>query len=151
MLGIRVLAASDCELFQQMMSEFYNSDAVLHPLSPDKIRSCFNDCINGCAYLRIYIIEVDGTPAGFSNLSIGYSTEAGGICIQIEDLYIRPEFRGRGFGRSFIERVCKEAFDHLDVKRIRLEVESKNSGAIKLYESLGFTRLDYSQMIIEAD
>lgn len=151
MLSIRALTAQDHALFSSMMSEFYNSDAVLHPISADKIENCFNDCIKGSEHLRIYIIEVDSSPAGFSNISVTYSTEAGGICIQIEDLYVRPEFRGQGIGRSFIEQICRDSFADLRVKRVRLEVESGNSGAIRLYERLGFRRLDYSQMIIEAD
>ena len=73
--------------------------------------------------------------------------EAGGVAIWIEELYIKPSYRACGYGSRFL----REFLGSLppQVKRVRLEAERENDRAVRLYESLGFTFLDYDQMVIE--
>ncbi len=80
-------------------------------------------------------------------VSKGYSTERGGICVQIEDLFVRSDFRGNGVGEkllSYVEQTYKNV-----AARLRLEVEPSNLRALKLYERCGFSELLYKQMIKE--
>ena len=103
-MTIRKLLYEDRKTFLEMMQEFYNSNAVLHTLPLTVMERCFNDATGSCPFIEGYIFtSKEGVNFGFALVSKGYSTEAGGICIQIEDLFIRPEFRGCGAGKSFLQ------------------------------------------------
>ncbi|MPM68864.1 hypothetical protein SDC9_115799 [bioreactor metagenome] len=65
------------------------------------------------------------------------------MVLWVDELYIKPEYRGCGLGHAFFAFLEKSPH----VKRIRLEVESRNERAIALYRRLGYTDLPYSQMM----
>ena len=64
----------------------------------------------------------------------------------VEDLYFKPEYRGRGLGTQVFAYVQ----DHYPkALRIRLEVSPANRDAARLYGRLGFRVLPYEQMILD--
>ena len=83
-----------------------------------------------------------------------HDCEVAGFCafwlvldeIHINNLAIRPEFRGRGMGTALLHHVLAEA-RRLGAKRATLEVRASNDSARRLYERLGFyvaaTRPEY--------
>ena len=99
------------------------------------------------AEIDFIILEFDDNVAGFAHLSFTWSTEAGGMVVLIEDLYIKPAFRGKGLGSFFFNAIFDE-YEPLAC-RYRLEVSESNKRAKKLYESLGFEDLNYGQMVRE--
>ena len=52
------------------------------------------------------IAECDGAPAGFALYFYNYSTWRGHAGIYIEDLFVRPVFRGKGIGKALLARVA---------------------------------------------
>ena len=48
------------------------------------------------------------------------------------------ELRGRGLGADAVRTLCRFAFDEMDLYKIRLDVYSSNSAAIRTYEAVGF-------------
>ena len=63
-----------------------------------------------------------------------------------EELYLKEEARGKGYGSRYFEAVMKA---RPEVKRFRLEVTRSNEGAVRLYQKLGFEFLDYDQMVLD--
>ena len=57
--------------------------------------------------------------------------------IHINNVAIRPEYRGRGMGTAVLHHVLAEA-SRLGARRATLEVRASNTGAKRLYERLGF-------------
>ena len=57
------------------------------------------------------IVEVDGEIAGFAIWFLNYSTWQGKHGIYLEDLFIRPQFRGRGFGKSVLKYLAQICVD----------------------------------------
>lgn len=78
--------------------------------------------------------------------SLCYSAEVGGTCVFIEEVYLLPEFRGRGLGRQVLEWIFTQ---YPDSRRFRLEVTQMNQGAAHLYEKCGFQYLRYDQMVLD--
>jgi GNAT superfamily N-acetyltransferase len=82
------------------------------------------------------LVEVDGEVVGLAIWFLNYSTWQGKHGIYLEDLYIRPEFRGRGFGKALLihlARICNER----GYGRFQWWVLDWNSPAIEFYRSLG--------------
>lgn len=142
---IRKITNADREIYLQLATEFYESDAVLHNIPAEHISGTFEEMTTSDRYAEGYFFEVDHSIAGYALLAKTYSQEAGGEVLWIEEIYIRPEFRSRGLGREFFQYLEDNKSDR--VKRIRLEVEEDNALAVSLYERLGYERLEYDQMI----
>lgn len=129
-----------------MADSFYHSDGVLHPIPACHHERTFQALMDKSPYARAYIIEHQGQIAGYGLLALTYSNEAGGIVVWIDELYIKPEFRGLGIGGKFIRFVKNE---HKNAARLRLELEPQNEGARRLYRREGFVDLGYEQMSLE--
>ena len=89
-------------------------------------------------------MEKDGQPAGYALLSLTYSNEAGGLCVLLEEIYVREDFRGCGLGKEFFSWTENR---YPQARRFRLEVTASNARAAALYTRLGYKKLDYVQMI----
>lgn len=140
---IRKFSENDFNEIFNMMKDFYNSPALLHPAPDDILKKDILDCLGDCPYVEGYLFEENGKAAGYSMLAVSYSTEYGGICIWVEDLYIKPEYRGKGMGTAFFDFLKRE---RKEAVRFRLEAESGNHGAIELYKRNGFSLLPYVQL-----
>lgn len=139
---IRKMQKSDMDKVLNMMRVFYSSDAVSTNGSEEIFRADIEACISGSPYLEGYVFE-EGEVCGYAMLAKSFSTEFGKPCVWIEDLYIEPEFRGRGIGAKFFEFIFNKFTDCVFL----LEVEKENKNAIHLYEKCGFENLPYTEMI----
>lgn len=141
---IRSMQEKDREEVLNMMQVFYASDAVINKANNEILQQDISDCVGDCPYVDGYVFEVEGEIAGYGIAATGYSTEFGGVCIWLEDLYMKEQYRGHGIGRKFFEAV-EEIYGKKAV-RFRLEVEKENEGAIALYEKMGYHFSTYDEM-----
>ena len=82
------------------------------------------------------LVEIDGDVVGMAIWFLNYSTWQGRHGIYLEDLYIKPEFRGKGFGKALLQhlaRICSER----GYGRFQWWVLDWNSPAIEFYHSIG--------------
>ena len=142
---IRKLTPGDRETYLQLADEFYHSSAVLHPVPAEHCVRAFEEMMRSEDYLCGYLFEEDGEIAGYAQLSRSYSQEAGGTVVWVEEIYVRPEFRGAGLGRALLRMLPELA----PAARYRLEIEPDNARAEKLYREMGFDLLPYRQMVRE--
>lgn len=84
----------------------------------------------------IFIAYEDDVPLGIANCFIGYSTFYAKKLINIHDLGVVPEARGKGVGKALIDAVSQKAKE-LDCCKVTLEV-LENNPARRLYEREGF-------------
>ena len=92
----------------------------------------FEDCLRVGYHCRVG--EVDGVFAGYGVMSTG-ANEA-----HILNLCVAEEFQRRGLAREILGFLLDEA-DTLEVRDVFLEVRPSNTGAIALYEQMGFNRV----------
>src|SRR5688572_30771222 len=78
----------------------------------------------------------DVEPAGFALFFHNYSTFLAQPGIYLEDLYVRPEMRGRGIGKRLLVRLAELARER-GCGRIEWAVLNWNEDAIRFYRSLG--------------
>ena len=148
-MTIRKLQKADFDEVLSMMLVFYASDALLVHPGEGVLRKTLTDALADTPYLEAFGFEEDGVLAGYGMVAMSYSTEAGGLCAWIEDIYIRPQYRKKGFGTSFLTFV-KEHYTGR-VARIRLEAEPENQQAMSVYRKAGFEILGYTQLVRELE
>ncbi len=90
---------------------------------------------------EVLVAEVNGEPAGFALYFHNFSTFLGKRGLYLEDLFVRPAFRGIGLGRHLMASLAKIAVQR-DCGRFEWSVLDWNSPAIGFYRSLGASGLD---------
>jgi diamine N-acetyltransferase len=87
------------------------------------------------------IAEADGQAAGFAMWFLNYSSFRGRHGLYLEDLFVRPAFRGRGLGKALMRSLAKRCVDNGYV-RFEWAVLDWNTPAINFYRSIGARVLD---------
>lgn len=138
---IRNIEAKDREEVFGIMRVFFDSAAVIHTAEDEVLYRNIDAATSELPYVEGYVFEEDGKLVGYAMVSLSYTTEYGGLCLWIEDLFVSEEYRGRGAGSSFFEYL-EEKYAGKAV-RYKLEVEEENEGAIEVYKKRGYKRLGY--------
>jgi GNAT superfamily N-acetyltransferase len=141
-MQIQNMSRLHAEAVIEMMRTFYASPAVFTNGSEAIFRADVEACVSDSPYLEGYVFIEDSRIVGYGMLAKSFSTEFGKPCIWIEDIYLLPSCRGRGYGGqflSFVETRYPEAI-------LRLEVEEENEIALHTYQKNGFDTLPYLEM-----
>ena len=92
------------------------------------------------ATVEVIVAWEGGEPAGFALFFPNFSTFLGLPGLYLEDLFVRPEFRGRGYGRALLIHLARLAVER-GCGRFEWAVLDWNEQAIGFYRALGATVL----------
>ena len=87
------------------------------------------------------ISEFDGRPVGFAVFFQNFSTFLGQPGLYLEDLFVKPEWRGRGFGTQLLVRLAQIAVDR-GYGRMEWSVLDWNEPALRVYRRIGAQAMD---------
>ena len=87
------------------------------------------------------LAEVDGEPAGFALWFSNFSTFRGQPGLYLEDIFVRPEFRGRGIGKALLASLARLAVER-GCGRLEWSVLDWNAPSIAFYRALGARPMD---------
>ena len=87
------------------------------------------------------IAEWDGEAAGFAVWFLNFSTFRGRHGLYVEDLFVRPEFRGRGIGKALMARLARRCVEQ-ELARFEWTVLDWNAPSIAFYKSIGAQVMD---------
>lgn len=134
MLLIRAATIADVSLLRKLIQELaeYEREPQAVLLSEDELR---RDGFGPDPKFRAILAEQDGQPAGYAVFFTQYSTWTG-AGLFLEDLFVRPSFRGRGIGKALLGKVAEIARKE-GYRTIKLDVLDWNEPAIRFYKSLG--------------
>jgi GNAT superfamily N-acetyltransferase len=90
---------------------------------------------------KVVIAFENTEPVGFAVYFFNFSTWLGRPGLYLEDLFVKPEMRGRGYGRALLVHLAKIARDH-NCGRMEWAVLTWNEPAIEFYKKLGAVSLD---------
>ena len=82
-----------------------------------------------------------GAPVGFALFFHNYSTFLGRVGLYLEDLFVRPAARGRGYGKALLRRLATIARER-GCGRMEWAVLDWNEPAIRFYQKLGAEAMD---------
>ena len=142
---VRLATSADLPLLCQLHAEFYREEG--YPFDAEAAAAALAQLLGEPSLGRLWLILAGtaGTagarrppePVGYAAVTFGFSLEFQGRDAFIDDLFIRPAFRGRGLGSrvlAAIEPMCRE----LGVRALHLEVERENGRGQALYRRHGF-------------
>jgi GNAT superfamily N-acetyltransferase len=92
-------------------------------------------------YAEVLIAEHDGAPAGFALFFHSFSTFLGKPGIYLEDLYVKPAFRGSGIGKKLLVHLASLA-KRRGCGRLEWWVLDWNEPSIGFYKKLGAVPMD---------
>ena len=87
------------------------------------------------------IAEWDGEPVGFAVWFLNFSTFSGRPGIYLEDIFVRPAFRGRGVGKALMVHLARKCVEN-GWARLQWSVLDWNTPSIEFYKSLGADLMD---------
>jgi GNAT superfamily N-acetyltransferase len=87
------------------------------------------------------IAEDNGRPVGFALWFYNYSTFRGRAGIYLEDLFVKPDYRGGGAGKALLRRLAQRCVE-ADLGRLEWAVLNWNAPSIAFYDSLGASAKD---------
>lgn len=90
---------------------------------------------------EVMIADVDGEPAGFALFFHNFSTWLGKRGLYLEDLFVRPQFRGRGAGQALMAHLARIAIER-DCGRFEWSVLDWNTPAVAFYRRLGAVAME---------
>jgi GNAT superfamily N-acetyltransferase len=134
-LCIRPAKAKDIPLIVQLIHELAGYEREPHQAvaAEHDIR---RDGFSANPKFRVVIAEWDGDAAGFALFFYNYSTWMGRAGLYLEDLFVRPEFRGKGIGKALLTHLAKIAVDE-GCGRFEWQVLNWNTPALEFYKALG--------------
>lgn len=118
-----------------LMRDFYAEERLIF----DELvaQRALHELLSQPALGAILLLEHDGAPVGYAALTFGFSLEFHGRYALLDELYLIPSVRGRGWGRQALELATGIARAH-GVVSLRLEVNHANARARAVYLKNGF-------------
>jgi ribosomal protein S18 acetylase RimI-like enzyme len=110
-------------------------DGVGDWYAPEQIKS---ELVEPQTHLLVF--EREGRVVGFAH-STWHETDREGYILR---LYVHPDHRQEGIGRTLLERTCEDLFEH-DIDRINAMVLSANEPGAEFYERFGFEFADENE------
>jgi GNAT superfamily N-acetyltransferase len=135
MLNLRKAAAEDIPIILSFIQELAEYERAPNAVTCTK-KDLRRDGFGPNPKFRVIIAEWNGQPAGMAFFFYNYSTWKGRPGIFIEDLFVRPKFRGKGIGRTLMGYLAQTAIAE-KCYGVRWEVLDWNKSAIDVYQHLG--------------
>jgi GNAT superfamily N-acetyltransferase len=150
MLVIRAARPEDVGTILKLirgLAEYEHEPLAAKATEEDLLRDGFG----GEPRFHCVIAEWEGVAAGFALYFYNYSTWKGRPGIFLEDLFVWPEYRGKGIGKALLLHVARTAVES-HCGRYEWQVLDWNTPAIEFYEGLGAKRMaEWLPMRVEGD
>jgi|SRR3954462_9918225 len=134
MLSIRPATVNDAGLLLCLIRELAEYEKELDSVKTTEAELA-RDGFGDDPKFRAMIAERDGETAGYALVCEVYSTWTGRH-LYLEDLYVRPQFRGKGIGKALMAKVARLAIQE-NYYAMRWEVLDWNKPSIEVYRGLG--------------
>lgn len=134
-LSLRAGVPADADLILELIRELAEFERLAHEVTADA-DGLRRHLFGRRPAAEVLMAEVEGSPAGFALFFATFSTFVGKPGIYLEDLFIRPAFRGRGIGRAVLTHLARLALAR-GCGRLEWSVLDWNRPAVAFYEGLG--------------
>lgn len=139
-LEIRAAQPADVALLADLIRELAVVERFPHPVTvtPDDLLA---NLFGPQPAAQALIAEADGEVAGFAVYYATFSTTTGRPGLHLDDLFIRPAFQGRGYGKALLAHVAGIA-QQRGCARFEWWTLKSNQPALRFYEAVGARRVE---------
>ena len=137
---LRHATRDDIALILELIRELAEYEKLAHEAVADAA-SLERDVFGPRPYAEVVVAEAGGEPAGFALFFHNYSTFLGKPGLYLEDLFVRPRFRGLGLGKRLMQFLAHTAVER-GCGRFEWSVLDWNAPSIAFYRSLGARGMD---------
>jgi GNAT superfamily N-acetyltransferase len=134
-LRIDPLMPADVAILCRLVRELAEFEHLAHEMVATEV-ALHAGLFGPAANVEAVLIRVGEDAAGFALWFHNFSTFAGRRGLYLEDLYVRPEFRGRGFGRRMLAHLAALAVER-GCARLEWSVLDWNLRAVGFYRAMG--------------
>jgi GNAT superfamily N-acetyltransferase len=140
MIEIRNAAIDDAPLILQFIKGLAEYEKLAHAVVATE--AGLRETLFGARPdAEVIIAYYNNEPAGFALFFHNYSTFLGQRGLYLEDLFVKPELRGKGIGKALLAQLARLAQER-NCGRLEWSVLDWNESAIKFYRALGAVPLD---------
>lgn len=137
---IRPAAIEDAQAVCHLIRQLAKYARLEHEVTFDE-RQVRDHLFGPRPWAEVLVAEEAGEVVGFALFFHNYSTFAGKPGLYLEDLFVEPEYRGRGHGKGLFQAVVRRAIER-GCGRMEWSVLDWNEPAIRFYRSLGARALE---------
>jgi ribosomal protein S18 acetylase RimI-like enzyme len=141
-MTVKEFEATDKADFTELCQQFYDSMATLRE---------YDQAVTDATFLRVldhhenlwgylFIDKESARPVGYALVTSYWSNEEGGNVIVLDEIYINPADRAKGYAQIFMDWLERHFSDCVT---ITLEVLANNKRAAAFYEKVGFVSDGY--------
>jgi len=133
----RAMKPVDRDIVRGMIRTLYDTlHAPVGYMTDQKIDATFAQVQRQTGYLELDVFEVDANVVGYALLFKFWYSEFGGMILNIDELFVLPDFRDRGIASHYLSTLAKQKSDYV---ALSLEVLPQNEKALALYKRIGFS------------
>lgn len=127
---------ADLPELESMALDLHSEDVGSERMSAEKVRRTVRELLSRPDKGRILLFRIAGRVVGYAIVIHFWSNEYGGDILDIDELFVKPDWRGCGVGAAFIRHLADSADD--SVAGLQLEVSPRNTRAADFYRREGF-------------
>lgn len=137
---LRIAEIEDCQLILDFIKELADYEKLSHEVVAT-VAVLEETLFGKHSYAEIIIAEYQHTAVGYALFFHNFSTFTGRPGIYLEDLYVKPAMRGKGFGKCLLAYIARLAMQR-QCTRFEWSVLDWNEPSIQFYRSIGATPMD---------
>jgi GNAT superfamily N-acetyltransferase len=137
---IKPLARREVPVLLELIKELASFERLEDELQAT-VRSLSSSLLGPNRVASALLGRCSGEPAGYAIYFFTFSSFIGRRGLWLEDLYVRPEFRGKGLGKALLRAVAQVAAGH-NCGRFEWTALDWNKPALEFYDGLGAAAMD---------
>ena len=134
--ALHLAASDDYEALDSLVAAFHAEMRIT--TTPDSRAAGLRPLLAGSPYGAAYLLGPRRAPVGYVVVTFGWSVELGGMDGFVDEIFIRPNVRGRGIATEVLNALPK-ALEKAELIALHLEVDRTDTAAQRLYQKAGFT------------
>jgi ribosomal protein S18 acetylase RimI-like enzyme len=137
-MNIYPITENDIDIVVGYMQALQKDDPEEMPNNTDTLVKKIQDSFKYPNEVKTFLVEDNGISVGYFVLAFGYSFEFGGRIIMLDEMYVDPSARGKGYAKAMIDFTEQFARDN-DCKSVYMVTTQSNEYARNLYRKYGYS------------
>jgi GNAT superfamily N-acetyltransferase len=133
-VSFRIAERKDCGLILQFVKELADYEKMSDEVTATE--EMFQEWIFDKHAAEVIFIMENGREAGFALYFYNFSTFVGRAGLYLEDIFVKPEFRGKGYGKALLDKLADIAIEK-GCGRFEWVCLDWNEPSIRFYRSMG--------------